>query len=67
MGRRLVLREGEVKIISVTPVSRGVVRPLLFVVATVVLVVEGARHISFLHRHELLVGLIVIGPLYSYF
>jgi membrane protein YdbS with pleckstrin-like domain len=62
MGRRLVLREGEVKIISVTPVSRGVVRPLLFVVATVVLVVEGARHISFLHRHELLVGLIVIGP-----
>jgi membrane protein YdbS with pleckstrin-like domain len=62
MGRRLVLREGEVKIISVTPVSRGVGRPLLCVVATVVLVVEGARHISFLHRHELLVGLIVIGP-----
>jgi membrane protein YdbS with pleckstrin-like domain len=63
MSRRLVLREGEEKIISVTPVSRGVVRPVLFVVATVVLVLEGARYISFVHHHKSLIGLIFIGPI----
>lgn len=58
-----MLREGEVKIISVTPVSRGVVRPLLIVGAAIVLVVEGSVHISFVHHHESLIGLIVVGPL----
>ena len=57
-----MLREGEVKIISVTPVSRGVVRPLLVVVMAVVLVVEGTRYISLVHHHELVIGIIVIGP-----
>ena len=63
MSRRLVLREGEVKIVSVTPVAQGVVRPILGLVSVAALVVEGAAHFPLLHHNESLVGLVIAGPL----
>ena len=42
MSKRDLWREGEVRVISVTPVSRGVLRPSLLTVTTLALIVEGA-------------------------
>jgi membrane protein YdbS with pleckstrin-like domain len=58
----MILREGEVKIISVTPVARGTVRPSVAAIAMVVLVIYGAKHLSFVHQHEMVFGLILAGP-----
>ncbi len=38
--------------ISVTPVSRGVIRPFLLTVTTLALIVEGAARYSYVHRFE---------------
>ena len=48
-------------VISVTPVARGLVRPLLSLVTAVVLVHYGAR-LHFIHEHESLALLITAGP-----
>jgi uncharacterized membrane protein YdbT with pleckstrin-like domain len=63
MGRRDLLREGEVRVISVTPVSRGVVRPLLVTLTTLALIVEGASRYALVHRFEDWLVLVLIGPL----
>jgi Bacterial PH domain len=52
MSSRDLWREGEVRVISVTPVSRGVVRPFLLTVTTLALIVEGASRYSWVHRYE---------------
>jgi len=62
MATRTILREGEVRIISVTPVSRGIVRPVLVAAAFVALVVNGAQHLHFVHEHEMLFGVLLAGP-----
>jgi membrane protein YdbS with pleckstrin-like domain len=58
----MILREGEVKIISVTPVARGLVRPILVGIVMLALVLFGAKHVHFIHHHEMLLGLIFAGP-----
>ncbi len=58
----MILREGEVKIISVTPVARGLVRPCLVAIVMLALVIFGAKHVHFIHQHEMLLGLIFAGP-----
>lgn len=63
MGRRDLFRGGEVRVISVTPVSRGVVRPFLVTLTTIALIVEGASRYSLVHRFEDWLVLITIGPL----
>ncbi len=50
------------KIISVTPVARGTVRPCVAAVAMVALVIYGAKHVGFVHQHEMVFGLICAGP-----
>ncbi|MGB8195629.1 MAG: PH domain-containing protein [Acidimicrobiales bacterium] len=62
MAPRMILREGEVKIISVTPVARGTVRPSLVTVIMIALIIYGAKHVHFIHQHEMLFGLILAGP-----
>jgi len=62
MGRRLVWREGEESLISVTPVSQGLLRPLLSFVTAIALVQYGARHFHFIDAHEWLLFLILGGP-----
>lgn len=62
MGRIEQWREGEVHVITVTPVARGVVRPLLASLAIALLVQLGALHWRYLHRHEALALLFLVGP-----
>jgi uncharacterized membrane protein YdbT with pleckstrin-like domain len=63
MSRRGLWREGEVRIISVTPVSRGVVRPALVTVTTLALIVEGAARYSYVHRFESILMVFLVIPL----
>lgn len=62
MGRRTILRDGEVRIISVTPVARGIVRPVLVATVMIVALIFGAQHVRIIHNHEMLCGLILAGP-----
>jgi membrane protein YdbS with pleckstrin-like domain len=50
-----------VAVISVTPVARGLARPVLSLVTAVVLVHYGAR-LNLIHEHEPLLMLVVAGP-----
>jgi uncharacterized membrane protein YdbT with pleckstrin-like domain len=63
MGRRDLIREGEVRVISITPVSRGVVRPFLVTLTTIALIVESASRYALVHRFEDWLVLVLIGPL----
>src|SRR5579863_3858075 len=58
----MVLREGEMRIISVTPVARGTARPCVAGIVLLGLVIFGAQHVSFIHDYELLFSLILAGP-----
>lgn len=58
----MILRDGEVKIISVTPVARGTVRPCLAGIVVLALVAFGAHHLLFMRQHEWWIGLILAGP-----
>jgi uncharacterized membrane protein YdbT with pleckstrin-like domain len=58
----MILREGEMKIISVTPVARGTVRPCLAAIVLLSLVILGAKHLFFIHQHEMWFSLILAGP-----
>jgi len=62
MAPRMILRDGEVRIITVTPVARGTVRPCLAAIVMVALVVVGAKHVHLIHEHEMVLGLIFAGP-----
>ncbi len=62
MAPRLTLRDGEMKIISVTPVARGTVRPCLAGIVVLAAVIYGAKHVEFIHEHQLWFGLILAGP-----
>ncbi len=62
MAARTILREGEVRIISVTPVSRGIIRPLLVAIVVVASFVYGGQHVHFLHQHELWFDAVIAGP-----
>lgn len=50
-------------IISVTPVSRGVARPLLLTLTTLAIVLEAASRFSFVHRAEGWLLLVFVVPL----
>lgn len=62
MATRTILREGEVRIISVTPVSRGISRPVLVAIVLVALVMFGAQHVHIMHEHQTLLGVLLAGP-----
>lgn len=63
MSRRDLWREGEVRVISVTPVSRGVVRPFLLTVTTLAIIVEGSSRYSIVHRFEELLIVVLVLPM----
>ncbi|MGH3733961.1 MAG: PH domain-containing protein [Acidimicrobiales bacterium] len=63
MNRRDPWREGEVPIISVTPVSRGVVRPLLLAVTTLALIIGGSSRYVYVHRFEEVLMILLVLPL----
>lgn len=62
MVRRDVWRDGEERIISVTPVAWGLLRPVLSVVTAVALVQYAAAHLSLVRAHEALAMLLLAGP-----
>jgi len=63
MSRRVLWREGEVRVISVTPVSRGVVRPLLITITTLALILEAASRYSFIHTAKEWLVVVFVLPL----
>jgi membrane protein YdbS with pleckstrin-like domain len=63
MSRHELWREGEVRVISVTPVSRGVIRPFLITVTTLALIIEAAARYSFIHRAEEWLIILFVLPL----
>ena len=58
----MVLRYGEERVISVTPVARGLARPVLATVIGAVLVEYGVKHVHFLHSIHLILLAVVVGP-----
>jgi uncharacterized membrane protein YdbT with pleckstrin-like domain len=58
----MVWRDGEEQVIVVTPVAKGLFRPVLSLVTAVVLVQFGAVHVHFIHHHEMLFLLVLAGP-----
>lgn len=63
MSSRGLWREGESRVISVTPVSRGVLRPTLFTLTTLALIVEAGARYSFVHHVEGWLELFLVVPL----
>lgn len=62
MAPRLILRDGEVRIITVTPVARGTARPCLAGIIVFGLVIFGAKHLHLIHEYEPWLQLILAGP-----
>lgn len=63
MSRRDHRREGEVGVISVTPVSRGVIRPSLLTITTFALIVQAGERFGFIHRIEDWLDVLFVVPL----
>lgn len=62
VGRRLLLRDDEVHVISVTPVGRGIVRPLLVVILDAAIVQWSSHHVPLVRSHYMLSLLVLVGP-----
>ena len=62
MARRLVLRENEVRVISVTPVGRGFVRPGFAFLTAVIVVQYGVGRWSFVQAHHWFLLLTLSSP-----
>lgn len=60
--RRFVVREDEVRIVTVTPVSRGVARPAWLTLALGASVRYAADSFRVVAHHQVLIGLVVVGP-----
>jgi membrane protein YdbS with pleckstrin-like domain len=63
MSKRDLWREGEVRVISVTPVSSGVVRPVLLTATTIALIVVASSRYSFVADLKNWLFLIVAAPM----
>jgi membrane protein YdbS with pleckstrin-like domain len=63
MSRRDLWREGEVRVISVTPVSQGVLRPFLITLTTLAIIIEAAGRYSIIHRVEEWLVILLVLPL----
>ncbi len=63
VSHKSMFRDGEFPIIAVTPVSRGVIRPLLLALALIGAVIAIGTNWKFVHRYELIIAVIVgAGP-----
>jgi uncharacterized membrane protein YdbT with pleckstrin-like domain len=62
VGRRDKWRDGERGVITVTPVSAGVVRPVLFTLVSAALVVEAGRRFALVHRFADVLWVVVVLP-----
>ncbi len=62
MGRKVVWRYGEERVISITPVARGLVVPALATVLAVTLAQLGTSHVHLLHTARTAVWLVLVVP-----
>lgn len=62
MSKKTVWREGEEHVISVTPVSRGLVKPLVVTTGLIATVSVIAHYWHLVAHHAGIIGLIVVGP-----
>ncbi|HVB70576.1 MAG TPA: PH domain-containing protein [Acidimicrobiales bacterium] len=62
MARRETWRDGESRVVTVTPVSRGVARPAIIAVVLAALVEVGAHYWSWMHREAGWALLVLVGP-----
>lgn len=62
VGTPTTLRDGEDEIVSITPVARGVVRPMLITVVIAVTLFEGSHHSSLIHNYAGWLGIIFVAP-----
>lgn len=60
--RRFVVRDGEERIVSVTPVSRGVLRPVVLVLALAATVRYLVDTVHGVAHYQLVIVLVVVGP-----
>jgi membrane protein YdbS with pleckstrin-like domain len=63
MSRRDMWRDDEERVISITPVSRGVVRPTLITITTAALIISSASRYELLHRLEDILVVLLVVPL----
>ena len=50
------------RVVSVTPVGRGLARPMLALVTAIVLVQYGANRYALVHHHRVVLGVLLAGP-----
>ena len=54
-------RDGEMQVITVTPVARGLWRPTFATIAALILIVLGAGHVHLMHQYETVL-VVAVGP-----
>lgn len=57
-----MLHEHETNVISITPIARGIVRPILVTLIMISAVIAGAHFVHLVHQHASLLALILVGP-----
>ena len=62
MGRKVVWRYGEERVISITPVARGLTVPVLATVLAVVLIQLGTSHVHILHSVRTVLWVVLVVP-----
>lgn len=62
MGRKIVWRYGEERVITITPVARGLVAPILVTVLLALVVQFTTSHFHFLHATRGVLWLVLVGP-----
>jgi membrane protein YdbS with pleckstrin-like domain len=62
MGKKFAWRNGEQRVISVTPVARGLLLPVLATIIAAALIEYGAGHVQFLRSIHLILLLVFVVP-----
>jgi hypothetical protein len=60
--RKTDWREDEILILALTPVPSGLFGPVLSLLAMAGLLLEGVRSVNYVHRHQVLIAVVVLGP-----
>ena len=62
MARKLKWRSDEQRVVSVTPVSQGLLLPAFATVVAIVLVVLAVMHVHFFHTYRVALSVVLVGP-----
>jgi membrane protein YdbS with pleckstrin-like domain len=62
MSRKVVWRYGEERVITITPVARGLTVPVLATAVTITLIEVGSTHVHFLHSIRTALWIVLVVP-----